>query len=108
MDNFKVIYKILKYLDRNNGNEDYDINMISAETFGVPEPKWEQIIIELKRNDYIDGVVYSQNLDDKFPHIAHPITPRITLKGIEYLSENTIVKKAGNFVKGIKDTIPGM
>lgn len=44
----------------------------------------------------------------KLLHIAEPIAPRITLKGMEYLSENTFMKKAANLVKGIKDTIPGM
>jgi len=34
--------------------------------------------------------------------------PEITLKGLEYLEENTLMKKAANLAKGIKDTIPGL
>lgn len=105
MNNFKVIYKILKYLDRNNGNEEYDLNMISAKNLGIAEAKWEQIVIELQKNGYIDGVAYSQNLGDKFPHIACPITPRITLKGMEYLEENNTMKKAGKIINGIVDIV---
>lgn len=108
MDNFKVIYSILKVLDRNKGDEDFDSNLVSADTLRVPYKDWEQIMIELQRNKYIDGVMFNQTFTDKFPHIAEPITPRITLKGMEYLSENTFMKKAANLVKGIKDTIPGM
>lgn len=32
----------------------------------------------------------------------------ITLKGLEYLSENTLMKKSANIVKGIKETVPGL
>lgn len=31
---------------------------------------------------------------------------RITLKGLEYLSENTFMKKVSNIAKGISDFIP--
>lgn len=108
MDNFKVIYSILKVLDRNKGDEDFDSNLVSADTLKVPYKDWEQILIELQRNGYIDGVMFTQTLTDKFPHIAEPITPRITLKGMEYLSENTFMKKTANFMKGFKDTVSGM
>ena len=78
MDNFKAIYKILKCLDRNMGNENFDQNMISAEALKIPEARWEQILIELQRNGYIDGVPYNMTMNDHFPHIGPPITPRIT------------------------------
>lgn len=32
--------------------------------------------------------------------------PRITLKGIEYLNENSLMKKAANIAKGIVDVVP--
>ena len=33
---------------------------------------------------------------------------RITLKGLEYLQENSMMKKVYNAVKGIKDITPGL
>lgn len=100
---FTVIYKVLKFLERNNGNEEYDLAVISPEMLGIPEAKWEQILIELQRNGYIDGIVYTKTLDDKFPHLAGTLQPRITLKGMEYLEENSFMKKAGRVIMGIKD-----
>lgn len=102
---FTVIYKILKELDRNAGNEDFDLAMVGADRLGVAEARWEQIIIELAANGYIAGVSYTQTLEDKFPHLAHPITPRITLKGMEYLSENSAMKKAGRVISGVIDVV---
>lgn len=108
MDNFKAIYGILKTLDRYKGDEDFDTNSVSADTLNIPYKDWEQIIIELQRNGYIDGVTFSQTMGDKFPHVAEPICPRITMKGMEYLANNTMMKKVANTLKGIKDIIPGL
>ena len=105
MDNFKVIYKILKYLDRNNGNEDCDYREIMPGVLNVAETQWEQILISMQEDGYIKGLAYSQKLGEKFPHLAYPVTPRITLKGMEYLAENTFMKKAANLVKGVTDVV---
>lgn len=103
MDNFKIIYKILKTLDKYKGNEDFDVYLISAEKLKVEYSAWEQLLIELKNNGYIDGIVITQEITDKFPHIAEPIQPRITLKGMEYLANNTFMKKAADALRLVGD-----
>ena len=108
MDNFKAIYKILCVLDRRKGDETFDDAAISADTLKIAYADWEQLLIELQRNGYVDGVVYTQKMSDKFPHIVEPVYPRITLKGMEYLSENSFIKKAAAALRGIKEIVPGM
>lgn len=34
--------------------------------------------------------------------------PHITLQGLEYLQENSLMKKAAAFVKGVKEIVPGI
>lgn len=99
MDNFKTIYKILKVLDKHKGREDFDTQLISAGAMKVEFPEWEQLMIELQSNGYISGVVTTQALLDKFPHICEPIRPRITLRGMEYLYDNCFMKKAADALK---------
>ncbi|MEI1255984.1 YjcQ family protein [Blautia sp. JLR.GB0024] len=94
MDNFKSIYKILRELERNMGNEQFEIYQVSADKLKIPYERWEQLLIMLLDNDYISGIVVSQDLEDKFRHIAEPIQPYITLKGLEYLANNTFMEKA--------------
>lgn len=108
MDNFKAIYKILCVLDRHKGDEAFDDSSISADTLKIAYTDWEQLLIELQRNGYIDGVVYTKTMSEKFPHIVEPVCPRITLKGMEYLSENTFMKKAAATLRGIKEIVPGI
>lgn len=52
--------------------------------------------------------MFDQCMGDYSPHIEKPIAPVITLKGLEYLNDNTFMKKAANALKGIKDVIPGL
>ena len=106
--NFEVIYKILRHLDRYNGDDEISMEVISASALGISEAKWEQLLIELQINGYIRGLVYTQNLGDAFPHIVEPIRPRISLKGMEYLEENGMMNKVGKFLKGIKEMTPGL
>lgn len=41
MDNFKIIYKILKELEKNMGNENFSVETISAERMKISFEKWE-------------------------------------------------------------------
>lgn len=105
MDNFKVIYKILKHLESMMDYEETDITVISHERLGITKSRWEQILILLQDDGYIDGIVISRTLYDDKPHISKPIKPIITLKGLEYLAENNLLRKAGNMLKGIVETV---
>lgn len=106
MDNFKIIYKILKHLEYSMDFEEVDTNSISHSRLGITRIRWEEILIMLRQSGYITGIVVDQGHSDYSPRVVEPITPRITLKGLEYLQENTMMKKAYKAIKGIKDITP--
>ena len=108
MDNFTVIYKILKALEEAMDYDEFDIAMISCERLNILHQRWEKILIMLAKAGYIEGVVFDQCAGDYSPKLEKPIRPVITLKGLEYLSENTLMKKAANIVRGLKETVPGL
>lgn len=101
MDNFKTIYKILKHLESMMDCEETDVEAISHTRLGITRERWEQILILLQKDGYIDGIVSTQIFSDDKPHIIETIKPTITLKGLEYLAENPLLRKAGNMLKGI-------
>lgn len=105
MDNFKIIYKILKTLEKNMGNEDFEIKAISADVLKIPYERWEQLLIMLYDAGYITGIVVDQEMEDKFRHIIEPINPSITLRGLEYLSENSFMGKAKEALKMVGEII---
>lgn len=105
MDNFKAIYKILRLLDKHKGDETFDYAMISAQALKLDFPAWEQLLIEMQEAGYIRGIVYNKGLMDKFPHIAEPIEPTITLKGMEYLANNSMMSKAKELLKMVGEIV---
>lgn len=103
MDNFKIIYKILKSLEASLDFEETDVSAISPEKLGVTKARWEQLLIMMQDEGYIKGIVCTRSAGEDKRHIVELIKPVITLKGLEYLSENSFMKKAANLAKGIKD-----
>ena len=108
MDNFTIIYKILKALEQAMDYDEFDVNKISHTRLNITYQRWEKILIMLSKSGYIEGVAYYQCCSDYCPKIEEPISPVITLKGLEYLSDNSLMKKAANILKGIKETVPGL
>ena len=106
MNNFKVIYQILKYLEEAMDFSEPDYEPIKSEALGLTEERWEAIIMMLLKDGYIEGVIVKDYIRQK-KYISE-FEPKITLKGLEYLNENGMMKKIVKAAKGIKDTIPGL
>ena len=47
-------------------------------------------------------------MSDVFPQVVQPIKPRITMKGMEYLEENSMMQKASRLLCGSKEIVPGI
>lgn len=103
MDNFNVIYRILKSLEAAMDYDEFDMGMISPEKLGVTQNRWIALITQLVKSGYIDGISVSASADD-VPTVSVS-NPCVTIQGLEYLESNGFMKKAANFTKGIKEEI---
>ena len=108
MNNFKIIYRILKYLEQSMDNEIFEISPISAEQLGISRERWAALLCLLQDEGYISGLIFTQTMSDSKPLLMEPVRPSITLKGLEYLTDNSMMHKAGNLLKGLKDMLPGV
>ena len=104
MDNFKTIYKILKALEQSMDYEEFDADMISPEILGITRERRDKLLIEMQNEGYIRGICVKQYMNGN--DIVKFKRPEITIKGLEYLSENSMMKKAANLIKGIAEIIP--
>ena len=59
----------------------------------------------LAKEGYVTGVMV-QYMDNERLVIVD--NPRITLQGVEYLAENTAMRRIQREMKGIKDALPGL
>lgn len=107
MDNFKIIYRILCILEKAMDLEDFDKNSISKERLELTEARWNRIIAMLVAEGYVTGIEVWNSLDCGYPRVCL-VRPEITIKGLEYLEENSFMKKAADMAKGIKDVVPGL
>ena len=106
MDNFKVIYRILKALEAAMDCDEFDMDMISPEKLGITQNRWVALMRQLSQSGYVDGISVSVSADG-IPTVSVS-NPCITIPGLEYLENNGLMKKAANFAKGIKEIVPGL
>lgn len=106
-DFFYIAYKILAYVyDCMKKGVMVDPAVIDPSNYRVSYPYLMSIIEELSEEGYLKGVTFTPTKSGKYPLGIENM--KITIKGIENLQENTMMKKALNAIKEIKDFIPGM
>ena len=103
-DNFGCIYKILKALEKAMAYPEFDIDQINHEALGVSEYRWARYMEMMLSTGLIDGVKIYYDINDTLRIVNDDI--HITLKGLEYLSENTIMQRIYKAAKGVKDLMP--
>lgn len=104
MDNFQAVYKILSSLEAAMDCPQFDISQISAEKLKVSEERWARYIEMMIDVGYIKGVRVYENVIGETRVEGKGI--RITLKGLEYLQENSMMKRIYRTVKGVKEIVP--
>ncbi|KXB46621.1 hypothetical protein HMPREF3188_00696 [Tissierellia bacterium KA00581] len=103
-DNFKIIYKILSILKSSLDNLKCDIDRLSPQSLNISIEKRDNIIELLLDKNLIKGVIIKKYQDGDSVLVLNDI--KITLDGLEYLEENSIMKKMYKLAKGIKDVTP--
>ena len=105
MDDFAVIYRILSALQKQMDYDEPNADVVSADALNITQNRLDNIWAMLAHEEYVSGVMV-RSFDNT--RTVRLICPRITLKGLEYLSENSLMKRAYRLAKGIKDATPFM
>lgn len=103
MNNFKVIYKILRHLERAMDCEEYDTDFLSAECLGISEQRRVSILEIVDKEGFAEGIDVKRSVSGDC--VISISCPRITLKGLEYLEDNSLMRKAARAAKGIAEII---
>ncbi|WP_338950870.1 YjcQ family protein [Fusobacterium nucleatum] len=102
-DYFVSVYQVLKAIELSSYNNSFSyFEILNLEQLNLNENELEVILKNLTNDGYIKGFAIT-SLGTK--NIEHPY---LTTKGYEYLTENTMMKKAYKFLKEIKGWIPTM
>ena len=79
------------------------MEMFDADALGVNERYWTVIMQELMERGYVAGFVTKQlGKDVKII----PKNPSVTMEGVEFILDNSMMKKAMDFIREARDFIP--
>jgi yjcQ protein len=100
---FKTIYTLLNRLEKALDYEKEDFNaeeQIGYKALGITEIRWQNYIEMLNQAGYISGVTTKRFIDGSSYLDISAI--RITLQGLQYLAENTMMMRVFNTLKETK------
>lgn len=101
-----VMYKILTYLYKcMKSGAKPDREKFSAQALGINEAYWSCIMAELARRGLIAGVKATRSEIGDGVYVANP---RVTMEGVEFLMENSMMAKAKQFIMDFKASVPGL
>ncbi len=106
MDNFKAVYRILSVLEKSMDLPELNVSQIDAKALNVSEQRWARYIEMMLDVGYIKGAQVTSNIDGTLAVEIDNMC--ITLKGLEYLQENSIMQRLYRAAKGIKDITSGI
>lgn len=103
VDNFKAVYRILSSLEEQMDKPNIDISKFDNEQLGISKERWIKYLEMMEDVGYIKGCKIYTNMYDETECDADNI--KITLKGLEYLQENSIMQRIYKTAKGIKEIV---
>ena len=106
MDNFQIIYKILKALEAAMDLPEFDIQQIGPETLKISQERWARYMEMIADMGLVKGIKVFSDFTGQ-THVEC-LRVRITMKGLEYLTENSIMQRMYKAAKGVVDLIPGV
>ena len=105
-DYFVVVYRLLSYFYKClQSGETPNLEEFSPDALGINNTYWCNIMDDLVCDGYIRGV---DRVDSTLNVKSIVILKlRIPSKGIEYLQDNSLMNKAKEMLKTVKEIVPG-
>lgn len=102
-DNFKAVYRILSSLEKQMDKPTVDESEFDNEQLGISKECWIKYIEMMQDVGYIKGCHIYRNMYEDIKCDISNI--QITLKGLEYFQENSIMQRIYKNDKGIKEIV---
>lgn len=108
--------RILQYFEKSIDLDTFDTEHFNEKCFNVSVNRFCRLLQLLIEEDYIKGVTVhdmgeqdeaSKIFDSSYTRYSISIdSPAITLKGLRFMAENTVLARTCRTIKGIKDLLP--
>lgn len=105
-----IVYQILSYLyyclKKGIAVNEKNLQWESSKFFDIPEEYWKYVMMNMHEQGLIKCISFTPAWGEEYPIISDLEKCRITPIGIEYLCDNSFMKKAKNFFKDVKEITP--
>lgn len=106
-DFFKIVYVVLKELyECKKQNCRPDPDSVSPQRFRIPEGYLLDILCELREAGYVKGFQVKETKTGRCISSLDGLD--ITMKGIEYLQDNSKMQQVYHALKEVRDWMPGL
>ena len=85
------------------GGKTPDPTKFSANALQINEKYWTAIVADLVNRKYIRGVTVFHNPDGDTVQVHRPC---VTVEGVEFMMENSLMRRALEYIKEAKSAIP--
>lgn len=94
----RTIYNIMKGFEKQLDNDTFDMNVLDHSLYHVSKVRFIRYLEMLQEAGFIQGINIVKMSNGALE--AKAFAPMITLKGLEYLADNSMMKKVTNILKG--------
>lgn len=100
-DYFVSLYQVLKLIEYSSYQERFDYSLFEEENLKITDKELQIILKNAINEELITGIRLIPGASG-----FKALSPQLTTKGYEYLSENSLMKKAYNTAKEIRGWFP--
>lgn len=106
-DYMVIVYRIMAYIYAcQKQGIAFDPDVISYEKLNIPESYYNDIVKDIVDRGYIKGVIIVPILNNEVGIKWN--NPKITMEGSQFLDDNSAIEKVKDFLKDLKEIIPGL
>lgn len=103
MDNLRIVYRILSVIEKKMEYAQFDLSPLSASALGVSQELRNNLLCAVISAGYVEGASVKRSvLGDMDINLENA---RLSIAGMEYLSENSVMQKIARAAKGIAEVV---
>jgi len=112
---FGIMHKIMKYIEKSMDDTVFNEKDFTAKNFNISENRFARLLDTLVESGYVTGIEiidYNepdpiQAQDKNYKRFDIKIdNPEITVDGMRFMAENTMLMKTWTTIKSVKDLLP--
>ena len=107
MEDFRIIYRLLQAVIEWEKARLKSLNMFRQEYTGASEEERDRLMLKLVDAGYVKGIRVVERIEDMPTPVIRweESRPNITIEGMEYLEENSIMRRVEEEAMGFRFTL---